>query len=80
MQHLWPVIGQVILSIYVMAARGGIYKDLPADTQTGFVTSFFNFIGIRDIEFVYAEGLNIDAASKARALEAAGEQIDRLAA
>jgi FMN-dependent NADH-azoreductase len=66
--------------LYVMAARGGIYKDLPIDTQTGFVKTFFNFIGIRDIEFVYAEGLNIDAASKTRALEQAGEQIDRLAA
>ncbi|WP_374680023.1 FMN-dependent NADH-azoreductase [Hydrocarboniphaga effusa] len=66
--------------LYVMAARGGIYKDLPADTQTGFVRTFFNFIGIRDVEFVYAEGLNLDAASKTRALEAAGEQIDRLAA
>ncbi len=66
--------------LYVMAARGGIYQGLPADTQTGFVTSFFNFIGIRDIEFVYAEGLNISAEQKAKALETAGEAIDRLAA
>lgn len=66
--------------VYVFAARGGLYKDTPADTQTPFVKTFLNFIGLRDIEFVYAEGLNISEESKRTALESASRQIARLAA
>jgi FMN-dependent NADH-azoreductase len=43
--------------IIVAAARGGMYAGTPADTQTPYLTSFFNFLGLTDIEFVYAEGL-----------------------
>lgn len=66
--------------IYVFAARGGKYFGTPADTQTGFIQSFFNFIGITDIEFVYAEGLNLGEEPKQLALREAAAQIDRLAA
>lgn len=30
---------------------------MPGDTQTAYMTQFLNFIGIRDIQFVDAEGL-----------------------
>ncbi len=66
--------------LYILAARGGLYQGTPADTQTGFVKTFFNFVGIRDIEFVYAEGLNLGEAPKREALEQAAVQIERLAA
>ncbi len=66
--------------LVVFATRGGQYQGTPADTQTGFITSFFNFIGIDDIEFVYAEGLNLGDEPKAVALREAAAQIDRLAA
>lgn len=66
--------------LYVFAARGGLYQGTAADTQTGFITTFFNFIGITDIEFVYAEGLNLGDAPRQLALQQAAAQIDRLAA
>lgn len=66
--------------LYVFAARGGRYLGTEADTQTGFIKSFFNFIGIDDIEFVYAEGLNMGEVPRQLALEQAAAQIDRLAA
>lgn len=66
--------------VYVLAARGGYYQGTPLDTQTGFIKTFLNFIGIRDIEFVYAEGLNINEEAKTKALAAARTEIDRLAA
>jgi FMN-dependent NADH-azoreductase len=66
--------------VYVLAARGGFYKDTPADTQTPFVTNFLNLLGISDIEFVYAEGLNISNEAKERAMQNAGATVDRLAA
>jgi FMN-dependent NADH-azoreductase len=39
---------------------------------------FLGFIGITDIEFIYAEGLNISEASKNAALAAAKQQITDL--
>lgn len=66
--------------VYILAARGGYYKDTPADTQTPFVVQFLNFIGIRDIEFVYAEGLNVSAEAKDQALDRARQTVERLAA
>src|SRR5262245_6108733 len=41
---------------YVMAARGGHYKGTAKDTETTYVRDFLAFIGIEDVEFVYAEG------------------------
>lgn len=65
---------------YIFAARGGLYRGTPADTQTPFVTTFLNFIGIRDIEFVYAEGLNLGEDQKRESLARAEQEIERLAA
>lgn len=66
--------------IYVFAARGGVYQGTAKDTQTRYVTDFFNFLGIDDIEFVYAEGLNMGDEIRDAALNAAEEEIQRLAA
>lgn len=64
----------------VLAARGGRYAGTPKDTQSGYVRDFFNFIGIRDIDFVYAEGMAMDEATRRDALAAAHSRIDTLAA
>lgn len=52
----------------VFAARGGLYAGTSSDMQTGFIRHFLGFIGIRSVEFVYAEGLNIDAQTREAAL------------
>lgn len=64
--------------LYVLAARGGLYRGTERDFQTGHVRLFFNLLGIRDIRFEYAEGLNISPESKEQSLEAAGKAIDAL--
>jgi FMN-dependent NADH-azoreductase len=66
--------------VYVFAARGGLYAGSALDTQTSYVRDFLRFVGIEDIEFVYAEGLAISAESKASGLASAAAQIERLAA
>lgn len=66
--------------VYVFAARGGHYAGTPLDTQTNYLRDFLRFIGIEDIEFVYAEGLNMGDESKAGALTHARQQLERLAA
>ena len=64
---------------YVFATRGGLYAGSPLDTQTAYVRDILRFLGIADVEFVYAEGLAIDAERKNSALAEARRAIERLA-
>jgi FMN-dependent NADH-azoreductase len=66
--------------VYVFAARGGQYVGTPLDTQTSYVRDFLRFLGMADVEFVYAEGLAISPQSKEEGLAKAVAEIARLAA
>ena len=66
--------------VYIFATRGGAYAGTPLDTQTTYVRDFLRFIGIDDVEFVYAERLNLGAEHKDVALTEAREAIDRITA
>jgi FMN-dependent NADH-azoreductase len=66
--------------VYVFAARGGLYAGTPMDTQTSYVRDFLRFLGIADVEFVYAEGLAISPESKEAGLAKAVAEIERLVA
>jgi FMN-dependent NADH-azoreductase len=63
---------------YVFAARGGVYLGTTADTQTAYVRDFLGFLGITDVEFVYAEGLAMGEAPRKAALENAQARIVEL--
>ena len=63
--------------VYVFATRGGAYAGTPLDSQTDYVRQFLGFIGMKDVEFVYAEGLAMGA-RRETALVQAREAIDRL--
>ncbi len=63
---------------YVFAARGGIYEGTPNDTQTAYVRAFLAFLGITDVEFVYAEGLAMGETSRDAALSKARSRIENL--
>lgn len=65
---------------YILAARGGVYSGTPSDTQTEYLRSFLGFIGIDDLSFIYAEGLNLGDEAKAEAERAAQARIRELAA
>jgi FMN-dependent NADH-azoreductase len=65
---------------YVFATRGGRYAGTEGDLQTQYLRKFLGFIGIRDVEFVYAEGLALGAEESERAVAAALERIAQLAA
>jgi FMN-dependent NADH-azoreductase len=65
--------------VYVFAARGGMYEHTPLDTQTPYVRNVLGFLGMTDVEFVYAEGLAISDERKRAALTQAETAIDRLA-
>jgi FMN-dependent NADH-azoreductase len=62
----------------VLATRGGRYQGGDADSQTPWLRQIFGFIGIRDLRFVYAEGIAMGEAAQTSALAAAREHISRL--
>lgn len=64
---------------YVFAARGGHYAGTPADTQTQYVRTFLAFVGITDVQFVFAEGLALSEASKAASVAKARGVLRELA-
>jgi FMN-dependent NADH-azoreductase len=66
--------------VYVFAARGGVYAGSPLDTQTSYVRDFLRFLGMSEVEFVYAEGLHVSPESKEAGLAKAAAEISRLAA
>src|SRR5437763_477376 len=61
---------------YIFVTRGGVYGD--DHIHAKYVRDFLAFIGITDVEFIYAEGLAISPASKDAALAKAREVIARL--
>ena len=63
---------------YVIATRGGLYAGTPKDLESAYVRQFLAFLGITDVEFVYAEGLAISDASKVSSLAKAAEAIERI--
>jgi FMN-dependent NADH-azoreductase len=66
--------------VYVFATRGGLYAGTPLDTQTGYVRDFLAFLGMKDVQFVYAEGLAVSPESRQAGLAKAAAEIASLAA
>jgi len=66
--------------VVVFAARGGVYAGTPMDTQTSYVRDFLRFIGMTEVEFIYAEGLALGPQSREANLAKAAVEIERLAA
>jgi len=65
--------------VIVLAARGGQYQGTPLDTQTGYIKGIFGLMGITDVEFVYAEGLNMGEDIANNAWQQADEQLKAIA-
>ncbi len=66
--------------VYVFAARGGLYVGTPLDTQSAYVRDFLAFLGMTDVQFVYAEGLAVSPESREAGLAKAAAEIAALAA
>lgn len=61
--------------VYVALARGGIYRDTPADSQVPYLKAVLGFVGMTDLEFIYAEGLAMGAESADQGFAAAEAEI-----
>ena len=61
----------------VFITRAGIYADA-ADTQSLYLRQFLGFIGIKDVEFVYAEGLGHGDDVRTKSLNTARHTIAKM--
>ncbi|SCK14675.1 FMN-dependent NADH-azoreductase [Variovorax sp. HW608] len=70
--------------VIIASSRGGFYSEgHPAaflDHQESYLKGMFGFVGVKEIEFVRAEGLGISPDVRKAALEAAAAQIEQLPA
>ena len=64
--------------VYVVLTRGGRYRGTPADTQVPYLQTVFAFLGMTDVQFVYAEGLAMGPEAEQAALASAQAQIDEV--
>jgi FMN-dependent NADH-azoreductase len=71
-------------TVIIASSRGGLYgagTPLAAvDHQENYLKSTFGFLGITDIRFVRAEGVNISPEAKQRAIAAAEQEALKAAA
>jgi FMN-dependent NADH-azoreductase len=64
----------------VVTTRGGIHRDRPTDGVTPWVRTMLGFLGITDVEVIYAEGLALGDAPRGAAIARAEAEVDALAA
>ncbi|WP_281629659.1 FMN-dependent NADH-azoreductase [Vibrio sp. St2] len=64
--------------VIVVTTRGGLHKDSPRNSIESYLTTMLGFIGITDVEFVYAEALNMGEDAAAVAREDALKQLAEL--
>ncbi|OWQ86859.1 FMN-dependent NADH-azoreductase [Roseateles aquatilis] len=61
--------------VIVVSSRGGVHRGQPTDNIVPYLTVTLGFLGMTDVEFVYAEGLNMGEEAVAKGLASAREEI-----
>ena len=63
-------------TVYVALARGGLYRDTPNDSQVPYLKAVLGFLGLTDVRFIYAEGLNMGPEAAAKGFAQAEQDIE----
>lgn len=63
----------------VLTARGGIYAGGTLDHQEPYLRQALAFVGIHDVSFIHAEGLNLGAESMEKGLSEAKSKLAQVA-
>jgi FMN-dependent NADH-azoreductase len=66
--------------VYVGLARGGIYRDTERDSQVPYLKGVLGLMGMTDVEFIYAEGVNMGEDRATAAFDEVATQIDDVVA
>lgn len=62
--------------VYIGLARGGVYRDTPNDSQVPYLRGVFGLMGMSDVEFIYAEGVNMGPERASAAFDEVAAQIE----
>lgn len=62
--------------VYILATRGGQYHEAGLDYQVPWLKLILGFVGLKNVEVILAEGLNMGAAEQS--IQAAQSTIDSL--
>lgn len=66
--------------VRVVLTRGGVHRNTPSDTMTPYLTTILGFLGMTDVEFIFAEGMAMGPDAEQAAFAAATQQIEKLIA
>lgn len=67
--------------VIVASSRGGVYSTGPAagmDFQESYLRALLGFLGIDDVQFIRAEGVNMSAEHKVKSIASAHQSIGSL--
>lgn len=64
--------------VYLALARGGMYRDTPNDSQVPYLKTVLGFLGMTDVECVYAEGLAMGAEGAIQSFAKTEETLDTM--
>lgn len=62
--------------VYAVLTRGGKYRDTPADSQVPYLKMVLGFLGMTDVQFIYAEGLNMGPEAASAGIASAQRDIE----
>lgn len=63
----------------VISPRGGMHVGSATDLVTPYMRTVLGFIGIKDVDFIYAEGMGMGPDAQAKGIEQAKGQLETLA-
>ncbi|MDN4503461.1 NAD(P)H-dependent oxidoreductase [Alteromonadaceae bacterium BrNp21-10] len=66
--------------VYVVTARGGQYQGSGKDIDSSYLNVILPFLGLTDVEFIYAEGVNMGGDTRESSIQAAEKQVNDLVA
>jgi FMN-dependent NADH-azoreductase len=61
--------------VYVALTRGGMHRDGATDSQVPYLKTMLGFLGMKDVQFIYAEGLGMGPEAVERAHASAQTDI-----
>ena len=64
---------------YVLTARGGLYAGSTTDHQEPYLRQVMAFIGIHDVSFIHAEGMNLGGDFQDKGLKQAKAKLSAIA-
>ncbi|AJO77182.1 MULTISPECIES: FMN-dependent NADH-azoreductase [Pseudomonas] len=64
---------------YVLTARGGIYAGSATDHQEPYLRQVMGFVGIHEVEFIHAEGMNLGGDFHEKGLNQANAKLAQIA-